>query len=382
MRRASSRFYHIPVVDFQQILDHNNSAGENLAAACSEVGFVYLSNTPVAALTEQSLDASRRLFDHPAERLRNIATTDGTCGFYQYLGHQGRRDFISAYNFESDSGSMLEHRDTYLRSAGWSAAHIRSWKRNRWPSPASDAENFSAADFRNTMTSFYAACTETAETVVRGLCLGLGLGPDALLQQHTPHDTTLELKRYPPVPPTADDMTAARQQPGLSRAAAADTAYITGTDIAVPGEGGGVVRVQAHTDLSTVTLLVQDDRQAEAHEPLAGGLQVWSDRDKRWLDAPARPPGHRKDDGPLVLVNTGDLMQAYSGGKYRSTLHRVVGTQPEIARGTAAAALRNRHSAVFFYRPRWDALVKPLVASSAAASADEEFYVGDRMPLA
>ncbi|KAL7003421.1 hypothetical protein U1Q18_004578 [Sarracenia purpurea var. burkii] len=65
-----------------------------------------------------------------------------------------------------------------------------------------------------------------------------------------------------------------------------------------------------HTDMSCVTILYQDE---------IGGLQVRS-RKGKWMDISPR------DD--TLVVNIGDLMQAWSNGKLRSSEHRVVLKQP------------------------------------------------------
>ncbi|KAK6121710.1 hypothetical protein DH2020_044578 [Rehmannia glutinosa] len=61
-----------------------------------------------------------------------------------------------------------------------------------------------------------------------------------------------------------------------------------------------------HTDMSCITIVYQDD---------IGGLQVRS-KEGKWMDI-------NPHENTLV-VNIGDLMQAWSNGKFRSSEHRVV----------------------------------------------------------
>ncbi|KAE9464848.1 hypothetical protein C3L33_03228, partial [Rhododendron williamsianum] len=75
-----------------------------------------------------------------------------------------------------------------------------------------------------------------------------------------------------------------------------------------------------HTDMSCVTIVYQDQ---------IGGLQVRS-KEGNWLDI------NPCDD--TLVVNIGDLMQAWSNGKLRSSEHRVVLKQPV-----------NRFSLAFFW---------------------------------
>lgn len=75
-----------------------------------------------------------------------------------------------------------------------------------------------------------------------------------------------------------------------------------------------------HTDMSCVTIVYQDE---------IGGLQVRSQEGK-WMDI-------RPCEGTLV-VNIGDVLQAWSNEKLRSSEHRVILKQPA-----------NRFSLAFFW---------------------------------
>ncbi|KAL1328953.1 hypothetical protein HN51_046127 [Arachis hypogaea] len=76
-----------------------------------------------------------------------------------------------------------------------------------------------------------------------------------------------------------------------------------------------------HTDMSCITILYQDE---------IGGLQVKTN-DGEWIDI-------KPSEGTLV-VNIGDMLQAWSNDKLRSSEHRVVLKQPCV----------NRFSLAFFW---------------------------------
>ena len=79
-----------------------------------------------------------------------------------------------------------------------------------------------------------------------------------------------------------------------------------------------------------LTILWQDD---------AGGLQVKSR--SRWIDAPPIPAS--------FVCNIGDMLDRMTGGRYRSTPHRVCNSSQ-----------RDRLSAPFFFDPAFDAEVQPI----------------------
>jgi isopenicillin N synthase-like dioxygenase len=88
--------------------------------------------------------------------------------------------------------------------------------------------------------------------------------------------------------------------------------------------------VGEHTDYGLLTMLRQDS---------VGGLQVRTP--SGWLDAPPVP-------GSFVC-NIGDMLDRLTGGRYRSTPHRVL-----------PPTTRDRLSWPFFFDPGLDADVRPV----------------------
>lgn len=89
----------------------------------------------------------------------------------------------------------------------------------------------------------------------------------------------------------------------------------------------------AHSDYGCVTLLLADGTK--------GALQAWVEsegEEGRWVDVDPV-------EGALV-VNIGDMMSRWSGGKWKATRHRVV------HKGGGY-----RVSVPFFFEPDWDARV-------------------------
>jgi isopenicillin N synthase-like dioxygenase len=100
-----------------------------------------------------------------------------------------------------------------------------------------------------------------------------------------------------------------------------------------------------HTDSGFVTVLDQDD---------SGGLQARS-AEGRWEDVQPLESA--------LVVNFGQVLERWSGGRIRATEHRVLGSQ------------RERFSIPFFYEARADATIAPLPID--AADSFKPFLFGD-----
>ena len=171
--------------------------------------------------------------------------------------------------------------------------------RNQWPD--------GLPDFKEVMVEFFDAFSILADRT-------LSLLHDAL--QLTAHSrsltscartsSTVRLNHYPigdPVP--------ANERDGLA-------------DL-------GETALGYHTDPGVLTLLLQDN---------TGGLQTQS-RDGHWIDiAPT--------DGTIV-VNLGDMMQAWTNDRYRAAIHRVV-----------PMTTQRRFSIPYFSNPQRDAIIEPI----------------------
>jgi isopenicillin N synthase-like dioxygenase len=100
--------------------------------------------------------------------------------------------------------------------------------------------------------------------------------------------------------------------------------------------------VGEHTDYGLLTILLQDD---------AGGLEVKSR--SRWVPAPPIP-------GSFVC-NIGDMLDRMTGGRYRSTPHRVRNPAP-----------RDRLSFPFFFDPNFFARVRPIELPGRGLPPDDK----------
>jgi isopenicillin N synthase-like dioxygenase len=156
-------------------------------------------------------------------------------------------------------------------------------RQERWPDDA----------FRESTLAFYVAASAAAHRLLQILALSLRLPGEFFRQRHRGENVTLRLLHYP--------------------------ANLTPHSNEQLGAG-------AHTDYGSITLLFQDE---------VGGLEL-SGPDGEWRTAPPIPDA--------IVINTGDLMERWTNGRFRSTVHRV---QPITGN-------RNRYSMALFVDPDSD----------------------------
>jgi isopenicillin N synthase-like dioxygenase len=153
---------------------------------------------------------------------------------------------------------------------------------------------------RDLVLRYIEEMTELGQRVLEGVALGLGLPRRWFREALTADPVVLfRIFHYPPTRPTTDDW-----------------------------------GVGEHTDYGLLTLLGQDGN---------AGLQVRTDGG--WVDVPPDPD--------TFVCNLGDMLERLTGGRYRSTPHRVLNTSGA-----------ERLSYPFFLDPSWDAVVErlPIVA--------------------
>ena len=160
---------------------------------------------------------------------------------------------------------------------------------NVWP-PAMPA-------LRAAVYPFFEAASACAEDLLRGFALGAGLPPEHFIRRREWPLSRGSLQYYPPPPPDA---------------------------------GTGRFGVAPHSDFGVLTVLCQDE---------GGGLQIRRP-DGEWAAVPPIP-------GTFV-VNVGDLLERWTKGCYRSTVHRVINSSG-----------RERLSLVLAYDPEFETLVDP-----------------------
>ncbi|WP_008296123.1 isopenicillin N synthase family dioxygenase [Congregibacter litoralis] len=164
-------------------------------------------------------------------------------------------------------------------------------------------------EFRASISTFFADALAAAQRLQRLLALALSMPSEFFVDRHNGENITLRLLHYPPVLRSVIDP----EQMGAG----------------------------AHTDYGMLTLLFQD---------AVGGLQVQSEKGA-WHDVPPRPDA--------IVINSGDLLERWSNGRYRSTCHRVLPREQGV----------ERYSIALFVDPDSDTRVEVLPSCIPAGGA-------------
>ena len=120
-------------------------------------------------------------------------------------------------------------------------------------------------------------------------------------------------------------------------------------------EAGVDIRAGAHSDYGSLTLLFQLPGQP--------GLEIRTPEGE-WAAVPVDPASTATSNGGAlpILVNIGDLLEDWTAGLLKSTVHRVI--FPEGERG-------DRYSIAYFNHPLDDALLEPVPSEKVSRYAEE-----------
>ena len=279
----------LPVIDIRPLLMMDDDAAiEDVAAAIgaasAEFGFFYADGHGITdALFARLEAASHAFFALPEAEKAAIAMARGGIawrGWFPLGGEltSGRADRKEGLYLGEELGA-----DDARVAAGWPLHGA-----NLWPA--------GMPELRAVVEDYLDASVATAEALMRGMALALGLPADHFAAGITRRPTLLfRIFHYPP-----------------------DGA---------PDELG----VGEHSDYGLLTLLGQDEH---------GGLEVRA-ADGSWIAVPPR--------GRALVVNIGDMFERLTRGRFRSAPHRVINVSG-----------RDRLSWPLFYDPDFAAPIDPL----------------------
>ncbi|KAI1493413.1 Clavaminate synthase-like protein [Biscogniauxia mediterranea] len=310
----------IPTIDIAPYLQDPSSEAsarvvEEVRRACTTSGFFQIVGHGVSRELQRAiLRAAEVLFALPLDEKKKLRHPGLKNRGYELLGSQVLQEgalpdlkegFYISQHVPQDDARSREH--PYLIGP------------NVFPSGVADG-----AAIREPAETYYAALLALSCKVMEMLARGLPYGDDvfAAFASNDPL-CILRLLHYPPQPPPPP-------APPVEAETEAEGKPPTTTDVG-PRLGAG-----AHTDFGAITLLLQDE---------TGGLEVYDRAAGAWMPVEPNPDGY--------VVNIGDMLSLWTGGTYKSTLHRVINTSG-----------RDRYSVPFFFDGNLDVELAPLDGSA------------------
>lgn len=308
----------VPVIDVAPLRANNwadkDEVARQIDRACTETGFFCITGHGIdQQLIARTRAAATQFFALPEERKLAIKRRPDKAsrGYYPFA------DRSLAYTLDEAAPPDLQEAwamgpiDVPDEEIKESEISRRFFAANLWPK--------GVPNFRKSLCEYYRTLSPLANEILMGFALALGQTESYFDNKCDRASSVIRLIRYP----------------------AQTTAPATGQ-----------LRAGAHTDYGTVTILRGDDVPGATQVMLPSG---------EWIDV-LPPPGG-------FVCNIGDAMADWTGGRWRSTLHRV-GNPP------SGAAQLDRISIVFFHQPNHDAVLGGLGDGQASSVTYAEHYLG------
>jgi len=279
----------IPTIDISPLTDTSNAAYD------ATVQHILRACTGIGFLAITGTGVTPDMVDHVRQTVRAIFDIDEARKWEQAITRKNYRGYIPMGFFSPNDGSGTadKYEGYKLHHEVAKDAPIRAecalYGPNVWPRETPEA----AA----TILAYWAQLDRVTDLLLGALEAGLELQPGTLRHAFRDPLTNMTLLHYPPQ---------------------------------APDEGG--YGIHPHKDTSALTIIAPDP---------VGGLEVQT-REGGWI-TPDCPPGG-------FVVNIGDMLELWSGGRLKSTPHRVVNRSG-----------RQRYSFPYFAVPRHDVVVEPLL---------------------
>ena len=186
-RQLSSIARGVPVIDVSDLKDNDanlNSKMEvcrQIEEACSTWGFFQCVNAPIdPELQSRLYQQKERFFRLPKREKAKLRRTDtNSKGWYDDELTKQKRDWKEGFDIGAQDGN--------LDKAGLDGL-------NQWP------KNLDG--FENVIRDYFEACESFARSLTCAMTVGLGLKPEALVQDHfdNVHSSYLRMNYYPRCP--------------------------------------------------------------------------------------------------------------------------------------------------------------------------------------
>ncbi|GGV00468.1 isopenicillin N synthase family dioxygenase [Streptomyces spectabilis] len=307
----------VPVIDLSA---RDTARGRAAVAAaidraCTRSGFfVVVGHGVPRTLIDRMFTVTNSFFALPQEEKELVAHRPGVSGFRRSGGSTARSldqesppDLCEA--FAAHVTGELSARERGRLGDEWATWTLA----NAWPA--------NPPGFKEVWQDYLAAMSDLAADLMRLFARALGLAEEFFADKFDHHGSSIAVNYYPPQ-----------------------------LEAPLPGQ----LRRGPHTDFGSLTILYQEADRS--------GLQVLQSWDT-WRDVPPVPEG--------FVVNIGDLMSLWTGGRWVSTMHRVV-NPPD---GDTSSRL----TIPFFYLPNHDATIEPLRPGDAPGGYGTPVIAGEWM---
>ncbi len=277
--------HDIPRIDAAKLIAGDGEGMAQVAAAATGVGFMTVFNTPLSSVTVEEMIASYAAFFHlPSSQ--KVAYDMAATGSNRGWGAPGSEQVDPDAN--PDYKQVFDCGLTLAEDDPIADENLSFYTPNLWPTdPGGFAEKLQA---------YYLQSTEFALDLLCTIADAVGEDGEFFRDKFSRPMALLRGNFYPERP-----------------------AWATDKDFGIA----------THTDYGCLTLLATDG---------SPGLEVRK-RGGGWIPLSA-PPGE-------FVINFGEMLEMWTGGKVKATPHRVIGTQAE------------RISIPLFFNPNHDANVAP-----------------------
>lgn len=288
----------VPTIDLSTVSD--DEVVEKVSNACREFGFFQIVNHGISSeLIDCYLECCREFFALPLEvKLQWKRNAGNARGFFNDELTQQKRDWKEALDV-----GVPGSRDWSIADDSPENKCLDGWNQL----PSEDV----LPNFRRTISKYFDELSALADRIAIIMAKGLGQNENSPILNglRESHSSYLRANYYP-----------------LCNEKAAD--------------GSTPLGISPHRDAGFLTILLQD---VDCHS-----LQVL--KNDTWVTI---HPAEKYS----FTINTGDMAEVWSNGKYRAPLHRVLSNKTKL-----------RYSTPYFYNPKYEELVKPLRDNDDAVS--------------
>lgn len=295
----------LPIIDLQ-----SPSIVEDLRAACSQVGFFYLKNHSVSKeLWDNTFQATRNFFNLPLEEKLKVEVGANHRGYTKYLDE----------TLDVDNQTMGDTKEGYYIGRE-SDSPLPLHGLNKYP------DESVIPGWKTQVDNYFQALWKLGDQLLVPLAKAVGCEENFFLDRFSNPMIFLRLLHY--------------------------SAHQSRPDSGIFGAG-------AHTDFGMLTLLATDEvpglqifTQYQPSQSDDGKIMLIKQDQPSWIDVPPIPY--------VFVVNLGDMLERWTNGFFKSTLHRVVNFSG-----------KERYSIPFFYEPNFDTYVEPLAQFVTPESASK-----------